>query len=103
MKLQTVALAAVAALSLGVPAALAADAVVAKLASPVATQQKVIAGGSIFNCEADVCVASSPAPRAQTASGCRELAKAVGAVTSYGSERRQLDEAKLASCNSAAK
>lgn len=103
MKLQTVALAAVAALSFGAPAAMAADAVVAKLSSPLAAKQKVIAGASIFNCEADACVASTPAPRAQTASGCRELVKAVGPVTSYGSERRQLDEAKLASCNGAAK
>ena len=56
MKLQI--LAAYAALvSLSAAPALAGDAITAKLSAPVAANTKFIAGGAMFKCQADLCVA----------------------------------------------
>ncbi|MBL8556529.1 MAG: hypothetical protein JNL41_19810 [Phenylobacterium sp.] len=100
MKLQI--LAACAALaSLTAGQALAADAVTAKLASPVAAKTKFIAGGAMFNCDGDACVAVAPTSQTFAVSTCRTIADKVGVVAAFDG-RKSLDEAKLADCNAKA-
>lgn len=94
MKLQV--LAAAAALSLAFAGvSVAADGkVVATLKTPVAAKTKVVAGGAVFYCEGDTCVAPTAPSRTNTTKGCKALAKEVGAVTAFGS----LEAAELAKC-----
>ena len=97
MKLQI--LAACAALfTLSAAPALAGDTITAKLASPVAEKTKFIAGGAMFNCEGDACVALAPTSQTFAASTCKTIADKVGVVASFEG-RKALDADKLASCN----
>lgn len=97
MKLQI--LAACAALaSLTAGQALAADAITAKLASPVAAKTKFIAGGAMFNCDADACVAMAPTSQTFAVATCKAIADKVGVVASFEG-RKALDGDKLADCN----
>ena len=50
-------------LTLAACAALADDPITAKLQSPVAAKTKLIAGGAVFMCEGDVCLAAAPSSR----------------------------------------
>ena len=86
---------------MGAPA-MAARSVTAKLQAPGAGVKKPIAGGAVFTCEADTCLAVSGYNTVSPA-GCRELVRAVGAVTSFGDEAKQFDADKLARCNAGAK
>ncbi len=97
MKLQI--LAACAALaSLTAGSAFAADAITAKLSAPVAAKVKFIAGGAMFNCEADTCVALVPTSQTFAASTCKIIAGKVGPVAAFNG-RKALDDARLADCN----
>jgi len=78
--------------------AFAGDAITAKLAAPVAEKTKVIAGGAMFSCEGDTCVALVPMSNTFAASTCKAIADKVGAVASF-SGRKVLDERRLADCN----
>lgn len=78
--------------------ALAGDAITARLARPVAERTKFIAGGAMFSCEGDTCVALSPMSVTFAASTCKAIADRVGVVASF-SGRRALDERQLADCN----
>lgn len=102
MKLQTLAaaLSAVAALS---GQALAADTVVAKLQNPVSEKSKIVAGVSVFFCEADACSARAAAAQVYELSACKTIVKGVGPVTSFGGAKKQLDADKIAACNAVAK
>jgi hypothetical protein len=91
--------AAVAALSLACAGTALAGEVTAKLVTPVSTPTKVIAGGAIFNCADTTCVAASPTSRTITSAACKELSKEVGAVSTFGDVRKQLDSDKLDRCN----
>jgi hypothetical protein len=100
MKLQILAAcAALATLTAG--QALAADAITAKLAAPVAEKTKLIAGGAMFNCEGDTCVAAAPTSQTFAASTCKTIADKVGPVASFEG-RKSLGEDKLADCNAKA-
>jgi len=100
MKLQFLAAcAALATLSAG--AAFAAEPVTAKLSAPVAEKTKFIAGGAMFNCEADTCVAVVPTSQTFATSTCKTIADKVGVVQSFGG-RKALTEDKLAECNAKA-
>ncbi|MFN3512294.1 MAG: CC_3452 family protein [Phenylobacterium sp.] len=103
MKLQTLA-AACAALATVTFAgsAMAGDAITAKLQTPVAAKTKLIAGGAVFNCEGDTCVAAAPSSRTFATATCKDLAKNVGVVEAFGGVRKQLDGDKLGQCNAAA-
>lgn len=83
-------------------AASAAEPVTAKLAKPLANEARVIAGGAMFVCRDAACVANAPGSRTLALSSCRDLAKVVGQVESFGGDRRQLDPAKIEQCNAAA-
>jgi hypothetical protein len=97
MKLQT--LAAVAALSLTFAGTAFADGkVTATLQAPVAAKTKVLAGGAVFNCEGTTCTAMSVSDRTVTTAGCKDLVKAVGAVSAFGGVK-SLSDANLAKCN----
>ena len=104
MKLRTLAAAcaAVMSVSFAAGAALADDPITAKLQTPVAEKTKFIAGGAVFQCEGDTCLAAAPSSRTYGASTCKEVAKTVGAVVSFGGARKQLEAAKLEQCNTAA-
>lgn len=100
MKLQI--LAACAALAtLAAGQALAADAITAKLSAPVAEKTKFIAGGAMFNCEGDTCVALAPTSQTFATTTCKAIADKVGVVASFEG-RKALAEDKLADCNAKA-
>ena len=101
MKLQTLSAACAAVFALSATAAFAAEPVTVKLQQPVAQSVKFIAGGAVFNCEGDTCVA--PATTTETFGGttCKAVAAKVGAVATF-TGRKALDDARLAQCNVAA-
>ena len=97
-------LTAAAVLSLSFAGAAYADGKVsASLATPVAARTKVVAAGALFICEGATCVANSAVARTVTVAGCKELVKAVGAVTALTNGKRTLEGGDLAACNTAAK
>ena len=99
MKLQFLA-ACAALLTLSAGSALAGDTITAKLSTPVAAKTKVIAGGAIFNCEGDSCVAVA-ASQTYSVAACKALTAKVGPVTSF-SGAKTMDDAKLSDCNAKA-
>ncbi|HEY0649354.1 CC_3452 family protein [Phenylobacterium sp.] len=100
MKLQILAAcAALATLTAG--QAVAADAITAKLSAPVAEKTKFIAGGAMFNCEGDTCIALAPTSQTFATSTCKTIADKVGVVQTFGG-RKALAEDKLADCNAKA-
>lgn len=101
MKLRTLAAACVALASLSATAAFAADPVTAKLASPLAEPVKFIAGGAVFQCEGDACVARATVTDTYSTDTCKQVAAKVGPIASF-SGRRTLDDARLAQCNTSA-
>jgi hypothetical protein len=101
MKLQTLAAACAAVFSLSATAAMAGEAVTATLSQPVAQPVKFIAGGAVFKCEGDACVANAPTSRTYGVDTCKAVAAKVGAVAAFAG-RRTLDETRLAQCNTAA-
>ena len=101
MKRLTLAAACAALFALTAAPAFAEDAVVAKLAQPVAAKTKFIAGGAMFLCEADACVANVPTSQTFSTSVCKTVAGKVGVITEF-SARRPMDEARLADCNAEA-
>jgi len=103
MMLRTLSAALAAAGSLSLPfAAVAAEPVTAKLAQPLANDARVIAGGAMFVCKDASCVAAAPGSRTLALATCKDLAKLVGRIDSFGGERKQLDGDKLGQCNAAA-
>jgi hypothetical protein len=99
MKLLTIA-AACAALSTFAAAPAFAEPLVAKLQSPVAEKTKIIAGGSMFVCEAgaDACIAVGATPTTFGSAACKTLSAKVGPIVSFESFKK-LDDARLADCN----
>lgn len=100
MKLQILA-ACAALVSLSAGSAFAEDAVTAKLAAPVAEKVKFIAGGAMFNCDGDVCIANAATSQTFATSTCKQIANKVGPVASFAG-RKPLDSDKLADCNAKA-
>lgn len=98
MKLRTFAAACAALTTLAAGQAFAADAVTAKLSSPVAEKTKFIAGGAMFVCEADACIAAAPTSQTFATATCKTIAAKVGPVASFAG-RKSLDEGRLADCN----
>jgi hypothetical protein len=100
MKLQILA-ACAALVSLSAGSALAGDAITAKLQAPVAAKVKFIAGGAMFNCEGDTCVALAPTSSTFASATCKTIADKVGPVAAFTGSRT-LAEDKLADCNTKA-
>jgi hypothetical protein len=81
--------------------AFAGESVTAKLQAPVAEKTKFIAGGAMFVCEGDACVASAPTSQTFSGQACKAIAAKVGPVAAF-SGRKAMDEARLADCNAQA-
>ena len=100
MKLQILA-ACAALVTLSAGSAFAGDPITAKLQQPLAAPTKFIAGGAIFSCEADACVANATTSQTFAGTTCKAIAAKVGPVADFAG-RKALDAARLADCNSAA-
>lgn len=72
----------------------------AKLAAPVAAQVKVVADGAIWTCAADTCVAR--VPERITVSGCKDMARKLGALSAYAAGIKELSADQITACNTAA-
>jgi hypothetical protein len=83
-------------------AAFAADPVTAKLAQPVAQPVKFIAGGAIFNCDGDTCVAQATTTETFSTASCKQVAAKVGQIAAFTGVRA-MDEQRLSACNLSAK
>lgn len=82
--------------------ALAAGSVSVKLAQPVAEPVKFVAGGAMFNCEGDSCVATSATSKTFASATCKDIAKKVGQVAAFEDTRKAFDAERLSACNAAA-
>ncbi len=100
MKLQILA-ACAALVTFSAGAAFAGEPITAKLQTPVAEKTKFIAGGAMFVCEGDACVALAPTSQTFATASCKTIASKVGPVAAF-SGRKGLDEDRLADCNSKA-
>lgn len=104
MKIQITALAMTLSLAaLSTPALAGAAPVIVKLAAPLAAPTKVVAGGAIFSCAGDTCVATNPSSGTADFSTCKIVVHSVGAATSFGVAATPLAADRLASCNESAK
>ena len=101
MKLLTLAAACAAVVTLSAAPAFAGDAVTAKLQQPVASKIKFIAGGAVFVCESDVCVATAPTSQTFATDSCKTVAAKVGPVAAF-TGGKAMDDTRLAACNSVA-
>lgn len=101
MKLLTLAAACAALATLSAAPAFASQPVIAKLQQPVAQPVKFIAGGAMFNCEADACVARAAISQTFSTDTCKAVAAKVGPVAAFTSTRA-MDDARLSACNSVA-
>jgi hypothetical protein len=96
--------AAIAALAVSAVATAAmAEPVIAKLQAPTAGAVKPVAGGAVFECLGDVCAARAPASDTAGLRGCKDLARQVGAVASFGPSSKQLSADQLTECNASAR
>jgi hypothetical protein len=84
-------------------AAFADSQITAKLEAPQPAPVKLIAASAVWNCEADSCFAGVAPDDAIGVSGCKELAKQVGRLSSYAFDGKSLDGKSLARCNTSAK
>lgn len=100
MKLQLLA-ACAALITLSAGSAFAGDSVTAKLAAPLAGNVKFIAGGAMFMCEADTCIAAVPTSETYSVPTCKAVSNKVGVLTAFEG-RRTLEAAKLNDCNAKA-
>lgn len=83
--------------------AAAAEPVIAKLQAPVPGAAKPVAGGAVFECLGDVCAARAPSADTAGVRGCKDLARQVGAVSSFGPASKPLAAEQLTSCNESAR
>src|ERR1700754_665456 len=76
-----------------------AEPVIAKLQAPLPGAAKPVAGGAVFECLGDVCAARAPSADTAGVRGCKDLARQVGAIASFGPSAKNLAPEQLASCN----
>jgi hypothetical protein len=100
MKLRILAAAAALAFACSAPAFASDGQVTVALQAPLAAKTKIIAGGAVFSCEANACVAWGAPERAVTAATCKAIAKQTGAVASVEGYGHKLTDDQLARCNS---
>jgi hypothetical protein len=82
--------------------ALADGRVTATLAAPGPAHAQLIAAHAVWNCDGANCVAALAPDDATGVSACKDLARKVGPLAAYAGERKSLDAAGLAKCNTAA-
>ncbi len=76
--------------------------VTAKLGQPVAERARLVAGGAVFWCEGDACVATASNTRTFIPATCKDVASRFGPVTAFESGARAFDAARLEACNASA-
>ena len=81
--------------------AFAGDPVIAKLAQPVASPVKFIAGGAVFNCADDACTALATTTETFALATCKTIAGRVGPVAAF-TGAKPMDDARLGACNAQA-
>jgi len=101
MKLLTLAAACAAVATLSAAPAFAAEPVVAKLQTAVTQPVKFIAGGAMFVCDGDTCVASAATSETFSSGACKTVAAKVGPIASF-SGVKAMDDTRLGACNSVA-
>jgi len=101
MKRLTTAAACAAIATLTATAAFASEPVTAKLAQPLAQPMKFIAGGAVFDCADDACIARAATSETFSTATCKQVAAKVGAVAAFTS-LRTMDDQRLAACNATA-
>jgi hypothetical protein len=103
MKLQSLAVACAALVTLSVAgAALAEQSVAVKLQNPVAAKTKIVAGGSVWVCNGADCIANAPGSRTFATATCKDLAKALGPIAAFSDGKKQMDAARIDQCNAVA-
>jgi hypothetical protein len=80
--------------------AFAGEPVTAKLAQPVAQPVKFIAGGAVFSCEGDACLATATTSETFSTATCKTIAGKLGAVAAF-TAAKPMDDARLGACNAA--
>ena len=80
-----------------------AEPVIAKLQAPSVGAPKPVAGGAVFECLGDVCAARAPSADTASVRGCKDLARQMGAVMSFGPASKPLAAEQIVSCNESAK
>lgn len=73
------------------------------MAAPVAQSGSVRAMATTWNCTGTVCTGPEINGRFGEARACREVAKAVGAVSAFAGPKGELSADDLAKCNKSAK
>jgi hypothetical protein len=101
MTFKTLAAACAAVCALSATGALAAEPITVKLSAPVAQPVKLIAGGAMFDCQGDACVAQATMSGTYATDTCKAIAAKVGQVAAFEG-RRTFDNARLADCNTVA-
>ena len=103
MKLQSLAAACAALASLSIAgAAFAEQSVSVKLQTPVAAKTKIVAGGSVWVCNGDSCIANAPGSRTFATATCKDLAKSLGPIAAFSDGRKQMDAERIGQCNAVA-
>lgn len=80
--------------------ALADGQVTATFDQPV-TASKLVAGGAVWHCGGNTCIAATAPDHVASVSSCKELAHQVGRVSAY-QMFKPLDDKALATCNASA-
>ncbi|CAN7436165.1 hypothetical protein LJR219_002832 [Phenylobacterium sp. LjRoot219] len=80
-----------------------AEPVVAKLQTPGSGAAKPVAGGAVFECLGDVCAARAPSADTASLRGCKDLARQMGAVNSFGPPSKPLSGDQVSACNESAR
>ncbi len=77
--------------------------VVATLARSDIARTRLVAGGAVFQCEENRCVARAPNYRTLTLEACKVIAHRFGRVETFGDGVKALPADKLQACQAVAK
>lgn len=73
------------------------------LAAPVAKPIKIVAGGAMWQCVGVTCRGPGVSGRYARGNACREIANALGAVSSFDVSGTSMDQPDISRCNTRAK
>ena len=73
-----------------------------KLEAPVPSAMKFMAAHAMWSCVASTCGSGGAPEESFSVPSCKELAKKVGKIASFGDDRHKMSADELEKCNSAA-